>query len=630
MAGQLARINLTSGKVFVTEAADSENVIGGRGYGVQVIINEVDRDSDPLSEGNKLVFAPGALTGSAVPGSSRTALITRNVLNNGISYSSGGGNFGPALMGCGYSALIIEGRAEKPVYLMIDRGRVELKDAGFLWGKSTWDTVDAIREKESDQNFEVASIGPAGENLVKISCVIIDKAHALAWGGSGAVMGSKRLKAIAVKGGLETAAPADPESFSKAVKHYNWLLKSSSASAALREGGTHGMAGVGGWSGQVPTAVRNLQEEYWAPASAARISEPAFRPYETSRTRCFNCPLYCLHKYQLEHEGELLKCEGMHANSVRGFGSNWDVDSPYAVLKAHALCNMLGLDIDGVAAVIAWATECFERNLLSEKDTGGLRLAWGEHKAMLQMIQDIATRKGFGDQLAEGVYRAAEAFDGTADYAMHIKKVGLNEQGVRSHKAWAFGMAVSTRGGGHLSGSPQTENRQIPAFVGEWIFGLPGAGKPGSVQGKGRLVAWYEVYKALIDSLGICYFTAGWYELSLANPDLLAELYSAFSGTEVSSEELWTRGRLIVNLEKAFNTVNAGFGRADDRLPGRIMKEPLTVGPYHGEVFSEQQLDQLLDEYYTVHRWDPRTGRQIPANLKKDGLGEVAKYLGEV
>lgn len=625
---KVARVNLSQRSVKISNSERYYQWLGGRGFGARIIFDEIDRETDPLDPANKLIFATGILTGTDMPGSSRTALVTKNVLNKGISFSSGGGDFGPALKNSGIDAIIIEGRSDKPAFLLVDDGKLAIMPADELWGKTTWDCVDHIRCAIDDPGAEIASIGPAGENLVKIACVMIDKSHALAWGGSGAIMGSKNLKAIAVKSGGRKIKANEPDRFNREVKKYEWVLKSSSASHALKKGGTHGMAGVGGWSGIVPTAVNNLQEEYWDPEKSKKINQEAYRPYETGRINCYNCPLYCLHLYRMENDGEVLECEGMHANSVRGFGSNWGVDHPYAVLKAHSLCNMLGLDVDGVSSTIAWAIECSESGILPIEETGGIKLAWGDYKTLLPLIKEIAYKSGFGRVLAEGVFNAAKRFgEKSLHCAMHIKQVGLNEQGVRSHKAWAFGMAVSARGGGHLSGSPQVENRQLPSNIGRWLFENEDAGKPTSYLKKGQLVGWYEIYKALVDSLGMCYFTAGWYEVALADINSFVETYNSLLGRNITTEELWNRGRYVINLEKAFNTVHAGFQRVDDTLPSRIMTKPLTEGPYKGELFDPAQMEKMLDEYYNYHEWDPVTGLQIPDKLSELGFIDIAKYL---
>ena len=625
--GRVARVGLTERRVEIRETPDFYGNLGGRGFGVFELLRGVVPGTDPLSAENLLVFAAGSLTGTSFPGSSRIALVTKNVLSGGISTSSGGGNLGPKFRQAGFDALVISGRASSPCWILLKDGQVEIRDGSELWGLSVSETADAVRTVTGDSGAETASIGIAGERLAAVSCVMIDRAHALAWGGSGAVMGYKNLKAVAASG-REIPKAADGDAFLAESRRYSWVLRASSASAALRAGGTHGMAGVGGWSGKVPTSVRNLQEEFWDGEKSARISEAAFHPMERKRTACWNCPLSCLHLYETERDGKRIEVEGMHANSVRGLGSNLDLDDPAALLEAHRLCNESGLDVDGVAAALGWAIECFERGLLGPADTDGLELRWGNGEAILALIGMIAERKGFGRLLGEGVLEAAKTVGrGSEQFAMHVKGVGLNEQGVRSHKAWGFGMAVSARGGGHLNGSPQTENRQISSWTGQWLFGNENAGVPGSYGGKGRLVAWYEIYKAIVDSVGMCYFTSGWYDPALADIEPLSRALEAFGCGGLTPEEIWRRGRRIVEAEKAFNTVHAGFGRKDDMLPARVMEEPLTFGPYAGAVMDRPSFEKMLDEFYRERGWDPETGLQTTEGLMNIGAPDIAEYL---
>jgi len=619
-------VDLSTGNTEIQESSRFYDNLGGRGFAVFELLERVSPLSKPLSEGNVLVFAAGSLTGTDFPGSSRISLVTKNVLNGGISTSSGGGNFGLGLRRAGFDALIITGKTEAPSWLLVKDGKVEIRDAADLWGRSVWETVDIIKKTEGEST-EIASIGIPGERIAKIACVMIDKAHALAWGGSGAVMGSKKLKAIAVSGTAPTFLH-DRELFLSEVVRYSWALKASPTSAQLRSGGTHAMAGVGGWSGKVPTSVRNLQEESWDAGKSLRISEAAFRRYEKKRISCHNCPLSCLHLYEVENEGERLAVEGMHANSVRGFGSNLDIDDPHTVLKAHALCNENGLDVDGVSASVAWAVECFERGIIGTEDTDGLELRWGNSNAILALIDMIAKRRGLGKLLGEGVLTAAcNIGRGGERYAMHVKGVGLNEQGVRSHKAWGFGIAVSARGGGHLNGSPQTENRQLPAWTGEWLFNNKEAGIPESYKGKAKLVAWHEIYKAIVDSVGVCYFTAGWYDPALAELSFFTKCFEALTGIPVTNDELWKRGRRIVEAEKTFNTIHAGFERKDDALPKRIMEEALTAGPFSGAVMDPMSFERMLDEYYRDRCWDQVTGLQTEEGLQNAGAEDLVEYL---
>jgi aldehyde:ferredoxin oxidoreductase len=627
--GRIARINLTTGSTEIFESREYYEYLGGRGYASKVIFDEVAKDVDPLSAENKIVFATGCFTGTSLAGSSRMALVSKNVLNNGILYSSGGGDLGPVFKRAGFDALIIEGKSEHPVYLYFHDNEVEIKNADFLWGKTTNVTEDCIREDLNDEKVRIACIGPAGENLVKIACVITDKGHAFAWGGSGAIMGFKNLKAIVAKG-TGSVSCKNAKSFNEISSNYNWIVKSSNASDAIRKGGTHGMAGVGGWSGKVPTSVKNLQEEFWDPEKSSKINGDAFKKYSKERTTCYNCSLTCLNWYEMEKNGETLSGEGMHANSVRGFGSNWDVDDPFSVLKAHLLCNELGLDVDGVSASIAFAIECFEKGIIDKKDTSGLKLNWGNAEAFLELIVNIANRKDFGDILAEGTLSASKVFGKESyPFAMQVKGIGINEQGVHSHKAWSFAIAVSSRGGGHLSGAPQTENRQTSENISKWLFGVSTYGNPVSYDKKGELVAWYEIYKAIVDSVGICYFDAGWYEVALSDTWHFVELFKALTGDNISKEKFWDIGIKIVNFEKAFNTVHAGFSRSDDILPERVMEIPLSVGPYKGEFMDPAQFQIMLDEYYTKHGWNTETGMQEISHLEKLGTDDIIEYLRE-
>lgn len=625
----VARINLTNSSVELSGSGEYYEWLGGRGYGVRTVFKEVKKETHPFSPENKIVIATGCFSGTSLPGSSRIEIVAKNVYNNGISYSSGGGDFSPALKHAGIDALIIEGKAEKPVYLYVHDKQVEIKNAEALWGKTTWDTEDLIRERLKEKSVKVAAIGPAGENMAAMACVIMDKAHAAAWGGSGAILGSKNLKAIAAKPGIGSSIKmADPEKFQMETHKYTGVLLSSPSSAALKKGGTHAMAAAGGWSGKAPTSVRNSIDEYWDPEKNSKVKEEAYKKYEKKRTQCYNCPLACMHWYEIEDEGGKLTGEGMHANSVRGFSSNWDVDDPIAVFKAHILCNQYGMDVDGTSAVIAWAAECYEKGLINEGDTDGLQLKWGNAAEFITLIENIAHKKGFGAILSAGVYEAARVIGkNSLAHAMQVKKVGINEQSLRTHKAWSLSIGVSSRGSGHATGAPQTEKRNIAPEIGQWLFNNPEAGVPTSYQGKGKLVALFETYKAIVDSIGVCYFDSGWYELALFNTGYYVDMFNALTGSAISKNELWDIGKRILNIEKAINTVFAGFTREDDMLPERIMDVPISDGPYKGEIMHRDKYNAMLDEYYTEHGWDSETGMQKGAALRELGLSDVAEFL---
>lgn len=627
--GRIARVDLTSKTVRMEQSEEYYQWLGGRGYGINVFYNEIKEEAEPFSPENKVIFATGCFTGTSLPGASRIDIVTKNAYNGGVSYSSVGGNLGVSLKYAGVDAVIVEGASDTPVYLYAHDGTVEIRDASKLWGKTTWDTEDGIREELGDERIRVGAIGQAGENLARMACVIVDKAHAAAWGGCGAILGSKKVKALAALGRAEYKINMfDPEAFLRERDKYLWILKSSIPAANLKRVGTHGTAGAGGLTGTAPTSVRNSLDEYWDPEKNEKVREHSYNRYLKKRTNCYNCPIYCMHYYEMEYKGEKLAGEGMHANSVRGFSSNWDVDDQKGVFKAHLLCNQYGMDVDGTSSTIAFAMECFENGLIDTADTFGLSLNWGNIDDALKLINDIAYRKNFGKILGEGAVKAAEAIGrGSINHVMQAKGVGINEQSLRTHKAWAFSIGVSSRGSGHVSGAPQTEKRGIAPEICEWLFGCPEAGDPTSYNGKAKLVAWYEVYKAIVDSIGLCYFNAGWYELALADIGFYVDLFNSMTGWNITREELWKIGERILNIEKVINIKYANLTRKDDYLPARIMEIPISDGKYKGEVMHRDRYDQMLDEYYTAHGWDTQTGYPKKEKLEDLGLGDAVALI---
>lgn len=306
--GNIARVDLTNRTVKYEKSKDFYKWLGGRGYGVKTVFDEVPKDIDPLSEDNKIIVAAGCFTGTPIPGSSRINIISKNVFNNGISYSSGGGNFAPALRKSGIDALIIEGKSKSPVYLEVKEGIVNIRDAGNIWGKTITDTELAIKDELNDKNVKIAAIGPAGENLVKFACVIIDRAHAAAWGGCGAILGSKNLKAVAAySNGSRKIEIFDEEKFTDELNRYRWILSASIPATNLKRVGTHGTAGAGGLTGKAPTSVRNSLDEYWDPDKNSKVTESAYKKYEIGRSTCYNCAISCLHEYEMDMMGKPLK-----------------------------------------------------------------------------------------------------------------------------------------------------------------------------------------------------------------------------------------------------------------------------------------------------------------------------------
>ena len=615
-AGKILWVDLTRAEFREEPTEQYLEWIGGRGLGSFLLFtHQAHNDDSP--EGEFVIIAAGPLVATGVPLGTRTAVITRNRLSRGISYSNVGGDFGNRLKMAGYDALVLHGASQTPVYLLLQDSKAKLLDASSLRGLMISELRQVLGETYGSAPLSFLGIGPAGEREAAISCLIADRAHAAGWGGSGAIFGAKRLKAIVALG--DQLIPVfDEARLRDKIQQLDWRINTSEAVAALIRGGTHGMAGAGGFNGLVPTGVKNLQDEYLSAEESAPIKEEIFRQWETARAGCLGCGVRCLHLYDMDSSKyERLISEGMHANSVRGLASNWGVNDPQDLLLAHTLCNEYGLDVDGVSASIAFAFECGERGILPKEQKGGVHLRWGDGRSAAKLVRQIGEGVGLGKLLSKGVFEAAQEIGGDSQQlAMTVKRVGINEQGLRSHRAWALGVMTSTRGGGHLGGSPQTENRRISSEVGQRIFGNPGAGDPGTYRGKGRIVAWTEGLKSIVDSLGVCYFVYGWYDLSIGSPHELAELLYLSTGKRMTGEDLHRWGLGCHTLERYFSHLHAGYSREDDRLPERFFESEVLRGPYRGAHLDHEEVERMLDEYYTYLGWDTQTGLPTEETLK--------------
>ncbi len=591
--------------------------IGGRGLGSFLLSRHQQRGNDS-PEGEFIVVATGPLVATGLPLGTRTAVVARNRLSGGISYSNVGGDFGNRLKMAGYDAVVVYGASQSPVYLLLQDSKAELRDANSLTGLRISELRQALFEVYGSSSLSFLGIGPAGEREIAISCLIADRAHAAGWGGSGAIFGAKQLKAI-VAIGNQPVPIFDEARVKEKIQQLNWRINTSEAMAGLIRGGTHGMAGAGGYNGLVPTAVKNLQDEYLPAEESTPLKEETFKQWELDRVGCLGCGVQCLHRYEMESSryGRLVS-EGMHANSVRGLASNWGVSNPEDLLMAHTLCNEYGLDVDGVSAAVAFALECAEAGIIPREQDGNIYLEWGDGRSAVELVRAIGDGLGLGKLLGKGVFAATQEIgNGSQKLAMTVKQVGINEQGVRSHRAWSLGIMTATRGGGHLGGSPQTENRRISPEIGQRIYKNPHAGDPGAYEGKGQIVAWTEGLKSIVDSLGLCYFVYGWYDLSMGNPDELAELLYMVTGMKMSGDELHRWGVRCHTIERQFSAIHGGYSRQDDKLPERFFETEVSSGPYQGAHLDHDEVEKMLDEYYACLGWDIQSGLPTEETLKE-------------
>lgn len=591
--------------------------LGGRGINIALLNEYVSRDTHPFAEESAIVLGSAPLVGTAVPAANRLSVEFKNAVTGGIGSANCGGCISAQLKFSGYDHVVIHGRSADPVYLFIDDGEVRFRDSSALWGKLTWDTHEAICDSEKAEDLSTLTIGPAGENMVISACLIGDKGRAAAYGGIGAIFGSKNLKAIAVRG-TGTVGVYDENHLLSLVEelHSNKLSKSA-AVKRYREGGTLFAYLLPGENR--PHGVRNISDEFWSNDAIETVRRERFdSAYLKYRKGCFNCPAECSGIYEIDG----LQCEGVQANTVRAFGSNLDVRSAETVLKANALANLYGLDVDNTSAMIAWAIECFQEGIIDKTTTGGMELAWGGDRAILQLLHDIAYRKGFGALLAEGVYHAAQRIGrGSEELGLLVKRTSLMEAAMRSHKGWALGIITSTRGGSHLRGASTLEAQKLSRDLARRYLKLDiDLSEPTSYKDKAALVVWQEQYKGAVDSLGLCANLTMFADASLYQPHEMAELLHAVTGRELSGEDLLYLGLRIQNIERYFNYQHAGFGRKDDQPPKKLWSQPVSAGPFKGEVLSQQAWNTMLDEYYETHRWDKETGVPSIARMRELGL----------
>jgi aldehyde:ferredoxin oxidoreductase len=628
-AGRLLRVDLTRGKITVEPSAPYvSEYLGARGLAQRLLFDEVDATVRPFDEGNKVILSAGPLVGTVLPASGRLSVDDKNPITGGVGSSNAGGHLAPELKFAGFDAVVIEGQSPRPVVLYIADGRAEIRHAEHLWGLGTGQTEAALRLELREPRLRVGSIGPAGENRVVGACLIVDGARAAGRSGAGAVLGSKRVKAIAVRGTLPIQI-FDPRGLLAAARDCWSRLERSPQLRALCEAGTHGSYAIGTEGGFKRRSVRNLQDAYWPADKYNQIREEQLRKYKIRRLGCFNCPIYCSFLYRLpEVIWGMGITEGVPANAVRAFGENLDVTSPESVLSTYALANQLGMDVDMSTTLVAWAVELAENGLLSAKEVEELGLHWGSPHAGLRLLPLIAHRQGLGALFADGIQEGIRCLgEASARHVVHTKGASFNEAAVRTNKGYALGIVVSVRGGGHLDGAPNVEFRGIAPEISKALFGVPTGGDPTTYEGKGQVVFGTEQRKAVVDMMGMCYMTSEWLDHDLLSPDDYAELLHLTTGIKRTGSELMALGRRLHNVEKAFNTLHAGFSRQDDMPPDRLVDLAISAGPWQGEALSREGWDRMLTEYYRVQGWDAKTGWQTAETLHALGLDDVAENL---
>lgn len=608
--GKFLRVNLTKSKITVEDLDPkiAKDFIGARGMGVKYLYDEIDPKVDALSPDNKLLMVAGPLTGTGAPGGNRYMVVTKSPLTGAIAESSAAGNFATSLKYAGYDMIIFEGKAKKPTYLWVDDDDIELRDAKHLWGKTTGETeVTAIAETAPEA--KVACIGPAGENLVRFACVMNDMGRTAGRSGVGAVMGSKNLKAVAVRG-TKGVKVADNDSFYNAMVEVYQDLVQTDYVGHFHHTGTPSVLALVQACGALPT--RNFQtgvNPEWEKLSSETL-EATVAVRSGMGMACPACPVGCGRTSKVTAPDFAGMGVGPEYESIGLLGSSTGVNDIRVVTKANFICNEMGMDTISAGGTIACAMELYEKGYLPEKDVG-MALHFGNAKAVVELTEKIALREGFGDVLAEGAYRLAEKY-GHPEFFMGVKGQEFPSYDPRGLQGMALGYATQSRGADHIRGEVQdvslygvntwrvTRDRNI-----EKVDPLTWEDKP-------LLTKEIQDWFAMIDSCGMCNFI---FFLG-RDEDQCRRLLETATGIDMGGHKGFMRtGERIMNLERLFN-LRAGLTAKDDTLPPRMLKEPMPDGPAKGKVVP---LDKMLPEYYKLRGWDSN-GVPTPQKLKELGL----------
>jgi aldehyde:ferredoxin oxidoreductase len=603
--GTVLRVNLST-KTITTEDLDpdvAKAFIGGRGLGVKYLLDSVDPGCDPLGPENAMIMATGPLTGTAAPTGARYMVVAKSPLTGAVTASNSGGRFPAEVKSAGVDMIIFEGRSPRPVYLWIDNGRAELRPADHLWGKDTHTTDDLIR-LETDDKAKVASIGPAGENGVLFAAIMNDRDRAAGRSGVGTVMGSKNLKAVAVRG-TKPVPLHDEAEFKGLVKSLLDRFKETyrDGPPPLRQYGTAVTVLATNTHGVFPTLnFRHGRFERWEDIHGVALTEK----FLTGHRACFSCPIACGRVTRVDVPGFEGEGEGPEYETIYAFGSNCGVSNLAAVTKANYLCNELGMDTISMGATIACAMEMAEHGIIPASDIG-FDLRFGDDKAIVELTRKTAFLEGFGELLARGSKRLAEHY-GRPEFAMVSRGQEFAGYEPRGEQGMALAYATSPIGASHMRGDT--------AYI--EILGVPLKIDPLTWKDKPGLVADWQDTFCVIDSAGLCVFYS---VRNLVEPDMrvrptgIMNLLNAATGAGYTMDTLMEAAKRIFTAERKF-LVKAGFKRKHDSLPPRMLEEPVPSGPSKGMVV---HLEEMLDEYYRIREWDS-DGRPSEGLYRQLGL----------
>jgi len=607
-AGKVLYIDLTHRKTKTSTIKNEfcKIYIGGNGFAIRLLYDNTKPNVNPLGPENALVFAVGPFAGTTVPSSGKYIVQAKSPLTNFMGESVSSGVWGQAFKRAGYDAMVIKGRAEKPTYLFVDDNIILFKDAKNVWGKDSLETVDLIVEEIGDENVCPATIGPAGENLVRIANITNDKYRQAGRTGMGAVMGSKNLKAVAIRG----TKKVEVSNLEKLMEVCLGLYKKcqEAGTKGYRTYGTPQSILIHNHLAALPT--RNWQQSTFE--LAENISGEHIREHYLLNTiACAGCPIACDHLTAIEDGPYKGTTSSVEFETIYALGSNCGIGDFPAIAKASDLCDRLGIDTISAGVTIGWAMECFEKGILTKKDTDGIKLTFGNHEAVIEVIKKIGYREGIGELLADGVKRASQKVGkGSEHFAMHNKGLEFPGYDLRGLKASALGFNTSTRGGCHLRSSM-------------YDFDLKGkVDRFKADKTLGKIVMDREDLWAIMDSLILCKFIRG----VLNTADRLAELYTLVTGIKMTRAQLQKAGERVYNMEKAYN-IREGWTRKDDYPPPRIIEDPIPDGVAKGSLVPKKEFDLMLNAYFKARKWNSK-GIPTKQKLADLGLNKIAKDIG--
>ncbi|MEJ2641999.1 MAG: aldehyde ferredoxin oxidoreductase family protein [Desulfosarcinaceae bacterium] len=622
--GNILKIDLGKGDI-ITEPTESyvDDYLGGRGLGVRLIYDHYTPGTDALDPANPLIFNTGPLTGTALPGSGRVDVTALSPMSNLRAKSNFGAYWGPELKFSGYDHVVIQGKAENPCYIWINEGQVEIRDGRHLWGKDTFETQQLIQSELGDPEIKVVCIGPAGEKLVRFACLLTETGDAAGRTGMGAVMGSKNLKAVAVRA-TGNVAIARPDAFLDLSIQINNEIRKHPAYEELSQWGVSRGVQMMYQMGFFPVGYfedvcwEDIVEKYAAPAYVEQN--------QLKNVGCYCCPNRCMNFLSVPELGKgVTSCE-----PFSGFtGAVWNLDMD-VFWEATLLVNKMGIDCTETSASIGLLMELYRDKIITADDTDGIKMERGSKEAILTTIRKIAAREGYGDLLAQGQMATAQKFGPEAVEKVDlVKGLAPHAYEFRSFKGTGLMQAVGHRGdplplrGSLLEVDWHHANDWFQQVAKEQ-YGDEEAAIPTSYKGKARSAVISEHMERVADNLGICKWLYGLFIFQ--DVEMAMNVFNLATGKDWELNKLLEVSERVRNLERMFD-VRQGLRRKDDSLPKKFFEEPLKSGPYEGEVMDEKKFEQMKDEYYEIRGWDKTNGVPSREKLEALGLGDIAEEV---